>query len=156
MRKKSEGDPISQANLMTDLTTRQWTDEEIRRAQLRLADEALTKKDPARWLTEMLDILGLLPTNKHRLGRWRPNVGSVEKRNTPMIEVVDTVATDLERASDRAVDTQGHGTLAGYNMHIKRYERPCEHCAFAHELDLERISGNQGITVHSNHTIGYQ
>lgn len=141
-----------------DMTSRIWTEDEIRTAQLRVAQEALLqpKQQREEWLTEMLDILGLLPTDKNRIARFRTNMTSVALRGKPMIEETDVVTTDMERTTSRVVDTQGHGSVAGYRMHIKRYERPCEECMVIHEFVQAQDLADRGITVHDNHTVGYQ
>jgi len=150
------GNPVTAEQRVVDLTSRQWTDEEIRTAQLRIAEEALTKKNPREWLAEMLDMLGLLPTDQRRIGRYRTNISSTKRRNVPIIETDDVVTTDLERGTSRVVDTHGHGTLAGYQMHIKRYERPCDDCMVMKKFYDEYDAVERGITLHDNHTVGYQ
>jgi hypothetical protein len=157
MRKSGgAGNPVVSEQRVVDLTARQWKDEEIRAAQLRLADEALTKKDPRKWLAEMLDILGLLPTDQRRVGRYRTNISSTKRRNVPIVETDDVTTTDLERGTSRIVDTQGHGTIEGYQMHIKRYERPCGDCLATKKFYDEYDALERGITLHDNHTVGYQ
>src|SRR5688572_2946055 len=118
------------------MTARVWTEEEIRSAQLRVAEEALLQPPHLRraWLSEVLDILGLLPTSKNHIARTRSNMTSVALRGKPRSEETDITQTAMERATSRVVDTQGHGSVAGYRMHVKRYERPCEECMVIHEF----------------------
>jgi hypothetical protein len=68
----------------------------------------------------------------------------------------DNTTTDMQRNTSRVVDTQGHGTLPGYWMHVKRYERPCEDCQIMYELERDEDLKRRGFTPSPNHTIGYQ
>lgn len=149
---------VSLDQTSVDMTPRVWSEEEIRNAQVNVASIILDiEPDNAEEaLRETLDMLGLLPSSKIRRARYRTNMTSVALRNTPEIVEADNATTDMQRHTSRVVDTQGHGTLKGYNMHIKRYERPCEDCQIMYELEREADLTARGFTYSSNHTIGYQ
>lgn len=149
---------VSLDQTSVDMTPRVWSEDEIRNAQTHVAAVALDWPEETREadLLEALDMLGLLPSSKIRRARYRTNMTSVALRNTPEIVEADNATTDMQRNTSRVVDTQGHGTLKGYNMHIKRYERPCEDCQIMYELEREADLTARGFTYSPNHTIGYQ
>lgn len=149
---------VSLSTTTMDLTPRNWSEEEIRNAQLHIASIALDSAPDAaeEFLYEALDMLGLLPSSKIRKARYRTNMTSVDLRKVPQIAEADDTTTDMQRNTSRVVDTKGHGTLAGYWMHVKRYERPCEDCQIMYELERDEDLKLRGFTPSPNHMIGYQ
>lgn len=98
-------------------SVRPRTLDEIRAAQIRLADMALQQDTPQEWLTDVLEALGL------------------RKRVTASAEVTGNACGPLA------------GTQRGYEQHLRAYSRPCNMCdASARAAETARLS-RLGITM---------
>lgn len=90
------------------------TQEEIRRARVNLADMALTKDDPAAWLRDVLEAMGL------------DHAGWAESRQ--WVEPCYPVA----------------GTRRGYILHLVSYTRMCDLCKPVQEAERARARRHEG------------